>query len=209
MRSRWGIAVTVVLAAVLSACAPEPAAGPDAATADSAATPTQTETDTAGSIPTISPSTSPGASPSATAPEPPATIPTDCEGMLSASVLAELNGFPLNHSEVVNRVNPLPAGSLLCIWQDPQADTTGLITRITKMSRGPALDLLNGLADDEGFTCYTPDGGTRCENTWQNEMYPVTDGRTLFWRNDVLIDTRYSNLAPAGYTNAIVASIFG
>ena len=31
--------------------------------------------------------------------------------------------------------------------------------------------MLNGLADDEGYTCYTPDGGTRCEKTWQNEPY--------------------------------------
>ena len=51
------------------------------------------------------------------------------------------------------------------------------------MNRGPALDLLNQLTDDEGFTCFTPDEGTRCEKTWQNEQYPVTDGRTLFWRD--------------------------
>ena len=82
----------------------------------------------------------------------------------------------------------------------PRADTTHLTTTITVISRGPALDLLNELADDEGFTCYTPDGGTRCEKTWQNEQYPVTDGRTLFWRDDILIDTTYSNLAPSGYT---------
>lgn len=77
------------------------------------------------------------------------------------------------------------------------------------MNRGPALDLLNELVAEEGFTCYESEGGTRCEKTWQNAMYPVTDGRTLFWRQDVLIDTRYSNLAPAGYTSAIVAHLFG
>jgi hypothetical protein len=37
----------------------------------------------------------------------------------------------------------------------------------------------------------------------------VTDGRTLFWRDGILIDTQFSNLAPAGYTSAIVTSIFG
>ena len=82
------------------------------------------------------------------------------------------------------------------------------MTTISYVSRGPVLELLNQLADAEGFTCYTPDGGTRCEKTWQNETYPVTDGRTLFWRDDILIDTWFSNLAPAGYTEAIVASIF-
>ena len=51
--------------------------------------------------------------------------------------------------------------------------------------------------------------GTRCEKTWQNTQYPVTDGRTLYWRDDILIDTQYSNLAPSGYTSAIIESIFG
>ena len=76
------------------------------------------------------------------------------------------------------------------------------------MNRGPALDLLNGLAAEEGFTCYTPDGGTRCEKTWESEQYPVTNGRTLFWRDDLLIDTSYSNLAPSGYTSSIVSAIW-
>ncbi len=50
--------------------------------------------------------------------------------------------------------------------------------------------MLNGLASAEGYTCYTPDGGTRCEKTWFSEpdLIPA-EGRTLFWRDDVLIDT--------------------
>ena len=92
---------------------------------------------------------------------------------------------------------------------DPAADTTRLRTTIAAMSRGPALDLMNKLADENAFTCYTPDGGTRCEATWQDEVYPVTDGRTVFWRDDILIDTTFSNLAPSGYTAAIVERVFG
>ncbi|GAA1929513.1 hypothetical protein GCM10009775_21950 [Microbacterium aoyamense] len=135
-------------------------------------------------------------------------MPTDCRAILTAPVLAELGETPLN-DPAFGSTGVQPDGSLICVWGDPGADTTNLTTTITKISRGPALDLLNGLADDEGFTCYTPDGGTRCEKTWTNETYPVTDGRTLFWRDDVLIDTRFSNLAPSGYTNAIVTSLFG
>ncbi|MBN9187947.1 MAG: hypothetical protein J0I62_05500, partial [Microbacterium sp.] len=60
----------------------------------------------------------------------------------------------------------------------------------------------------QGFTCYTPDGGTRCEKTWKDATYPITDGRTVFWRADVLIDTTYSNLSPSGYTASIVAHVF-
>ena len=71
------------------------------------------------------------------------------------------------------------------------------------------LDMLNDLVATQGFSCYTPDDGTRCEKTWINDTYPVNDGRTLFWRDDVLIDTQYSNLAPTGYTASIIAAIFG
>ena len=128
--------------------------------------------------------------------------------MLTADVLAQLEGVPLN-DPAFGSSGPQPDGGLVCVWRDPAADTTGLFTTITYVSRGPALDMLNELADEQGFTCYTPEGGTRCEKTWQNETYPVTDGRTLFWRDGILIDTQFSNLAPTGYTSAIVAHIFG
>lgn len=154
---------------------------------------------------TTSPTGSPGptASPTST----PVALPTDCRAVLSADVLAQLDGIPLNDA-AVGPSGVGTDGTLTCIWRDPRADTTSLVTTISRMNRGPALDMLNALATDEGFTCFTPDGGTRCEKTWQNTQYPVTDGRTLFWREDILIDTRYSNLAPTGYTASIVASLF-
>jgi hypothetical protein len=177
--------------AVLTACAPDdaPSGGEFTYTptpsADASATPTPT--------------------PSAT---PRADIPDDCRAMLTADVLTQLDGVPLN-DPAFGSSGPQPDGGLICVWRDPAADTTGLVTTITYMSRGPALEMLNKLVADEGYTCYTPDGGTRCEKTWQNATYPVTDGRTLFWRDDILVDTAYSNLAPTGYTAAVVASIFG
>lgn len=127
--------------------------------------------------------------------------------MLSESVLAELDGIPLNDPAMVPEESSSD-GSLLCVWGDPAADTTVLITEISRINRGPALDMLNALVEDEGFSCFTPDNGTRCEKTWENETYPVTDGRTLFWREDVLIDTSYSNLAPSGYTSSIIEHLF-
>lgn len=187
-------AASLVLAvAVLSACAAE-------ATGGAGPTPTsQAETTEATPIPTVTASPTPTVQ---------ADIPDDCREILNASVLAELADVPLN-DPAFGPSGLQNDGSLICVWRDPAADTTGLVTTITYVSRGPALDLLNGLADDEDFTCYTPDGGTRCEKTWENETYPVTDGRTLFWRDGILIDTQFSNLAPAGYTSAIVTSIFG
>lgn len=122
-------------------------------------------------------------------------------------MLAQLDGIPLNDS-AFGPSGVGDDGTLTCIWADPKADTTRLVTTISLMNRGPALDMLNALVADEGFTCFTPDGGTRCEKTWPNTQYPVTDGRTLFWRDDVLIDSEYSNLAPEGYTSSIVAHLF-
>lgn len=187
--------VAAVAAGMLSlaACAPE--TGPASESPRPSAT----------AEPSPTPSASPTPSPSATAS---AVVPTDCRAILSEPVLTQLGETPLN-PEGFGPVGPQTDGSLVCLWRDPRADTTFLATEISRMSRGPALDMLNALADAEGFTCYTPDGGTRCEKTWANEQYPVTDGRTLFWRDDILIDTQFSNLAPSGYTDSIVRSIFG
>lgn len=180
--------------AALTACAP--AAAPDGGVVTFTPTPSSSET---GSEPTRTPTPTPTAA---------AEIPGDCRALLNDDVLAQLEGVPLN-DPAFGPSGRQADGSLVCIWADPAADTTSLVTTIAHMARGPALDLLNQLADGEGFTCYTPDQGTRCEKTWQNETYPVTDGRTVFWRDDVLIDTRFSNLAPTGYTAAIIQSLYG
>ncbi|WP_404431195.1 hypothetical protein LG299_13760 [Microbacterium lacus] len=190
-------AISVLL---LSACAPEtPSGSPGDSPAPSGSasgTPTPNETNGVDASPTPSPSSTTVA------------LPTDCRAILNASVLAQLEEVPLN-DPAFGASGAQADGSLICVWGDPGADTTSLVTTIEYVNRGPALDMLNALANDEGFTCFTPDGGTRCEKTWQNETYPVTDGRTLFWRDDVLIDTRYSNLAPSGYTSAIIVSMWG
>lgn len=157
------------------------------------------------STPDDTASPSPSASPTPTTA--PIALPTDCRAILSEDVLAQLDGVPLNDA-AFGPSGVADDGTLTCIWADPRADTTRLVTTISLMNRGPALDMLNALVTNEGFTCFTPDGGTRCEKTWQNTQYPVTDGRTLFWRDDVLIDSRYSNLAPSGYTSSIVAHLF-
>jgi len=195
-RRRFGsvIALAIVLTALASGCAGEPG------TASSV-----TGSGSSGSASPTASRTTPSPTPSSTAVS--AVLPTDCRAILTEPVLAELGATPLNDPAFAPN-GMQPNGTLICVWRDPRTDTTGLATTISRMSRGPALDMLNTLADDEGYTCYTPDGGTRCEKTWQNPTYPVTDGRTLFWRDDVMIDTVFSNLAPSGYTGAIVASLF-
>ena len=191
LRIRTAAALLIAGAALLTGCSaaetpPSQSASPTASEESTSSAPTPAPTPTTTAM----------------------TLPQDCRKILSDDVLAELDGVPLN-DPAFGESGLLPDGSLRCIWGDPGADTTGLTTTIEPMRRGPALDMLNALVADEGFTCYTPDGGTRCEKTWQNETYPVTDGRTLFWRDGLLIDTHYSNLAPSGYTSAIIAAIWG
>lgn len=191
--------------ALLAGCAPDTTAAPSATPGT-----TPVGSGSASATPETSgtPSVTPSATPSAT-PAVQADVPTDCTKILTPDVLAQLEGVPLNDPATGVDGGVQSDGSLVCLWRDPRADTTYLETTISRMSRGPALEQMNALADDEGFDCYTPDGGTRCEKTWKNLAYPVTDGRTLFWRDDVMIDTQYSNLAPSGYTNAIISAIYG
>lgn len=193
MNARLAAAASaLLLTAVLTACGPQSTeGGPEKPKPSASATADKT----------AGPSPSPSPTPKGVA------LPTDCRAILSDDVLAQLEGVPLNDA-AFGPSGTGDDGTLTCIWADPDADTMSLVTEISKMNRGPALDMLNALVTDEGFTCFTPDGGTRCEKTWPNAQYPVTDGRTLFWREDILIDTRYSNLAPSGYTSSIVKNLF-
>ncbi|WP_295780938.1 hypothetical protein [uncultured Microbacterium sp.] len=189
LRTPAAIVLTAIAAFALSACAPavdEAAPEASAPPVTSSPTPIPTITQTAAAV----------------------RLPADCKAMLSTDVLAQLGSTPLN-DPALGPSGVQPDGSLICIWRDPGADTTGLTTTISRRDRGPALDMLNELVATQGFSCYTPDAGTRCEKTWINDTYPVNDGRTLYWRDGVLIDTQYSNLAPTGYTGSIIASIFG
>ncbi len=161
-------------------------------------------TATTGESSTPTPSATPTPTTTATAD---AAIPTDCRAILSEAVLAQLEDVPLN-DPAWGASGVQSDGSLKCIWAQPGADTTGLTTVISAMNRGPALDLMNKLTTEQAFTCYQPDDGTRCEKTWPNPTYPVTDGRTLYWRDGILIDTTYSNLSPSGYTASIVEHVF-
>jgi hypothetical protein len=133
-------------------------------------------------------------------------IPDDCREILSADVEEQLSDVVLNDPSY-GASGPQADGSLICLWGDPAGDAF-LTTSLMPVSRGPALDMLNGLLA-EGYACYTPDGGTRCEKTWFSEPDLLPQGRTLFWRQDVLIDTQFIDLAPSGYTDAIVENLFG
>ncbi len=199
---RLAPAALAVTVALLAGCAPEPAPSPSVTT------------------PSVSP-TSPGSpapietrSPQAGGPPPAASgavmtttvLPRDCAGILGPTARSALADVPLN-DPAFGESGVLDGGTLRCVWADPGADTAKIETTIAHVARNPVIDFLNELGAI-GFTCYEPDAGVRCEKTWQNERYPVTDGRTLYFRDGVLIDTQFSHLAPAGFTSGVIASLW-
>lgn len=199
------VATGLLVAGLATACAPGAGAGSD----DASPSGPSPAASTPGASSSPSATTAPEPTPTATPTTPAVAIPGDCRSIVSPAVISYFGDTPLNDPLTGEVTGPQPDGSLICLWREPQADTTFLMTTISRENRGPALDLLNELRQTQGFTCFTPDGGTRCEKTWQNATYPVTDGRTLFWRDGVLIDTAYSNVAPPDYTSSIIAALWG
>lgn len=132
----------------------------------------------------------------------PADLPQGCRDILTGSVLAQLEGVPLNAEGMGGGIRP--DSSRVCVWGEPGAIATRLVTVIGYSPEPEARDALYELGN-EGYTCYEPDGGIRCEKTWEHPTLPgVTEGRTLFYRDGVIVDTQYTNLAPKGYTAAII-----
>lgn len=197
MRARRGHPVLAVLglsAALLTGCAGTPLATPTDTPAAQSPTPTAAATP----LPTISPFPI-GPSVSTTA------LPDDCRAILTASVLAELDGVPLNAPGMGGGIRP--DSSRVCVWGEPGALATRLVTVIGYSPAREALDALYALGTD-GFTCYEPAGGVRCEKSWTTDGLGIEQGRTLFYRDGVIVDTQFSNLAPAGYTTAIIRALW-
>ncbi len=135
----------------------------------------------------------------------PSNLPQGCRDILTASVLQELDGVPLNADGMGGGIRS--DSTRVCVWGEPGAVGTRLVTLIGYAPDQPARDALYALGND-GYTCYEPHGGIRCEKTWQSATLPVQEGRTLFYRDGVIVDTQYSNLAPAGYTDAIIDALW-
>lgn len=183
--------------AVLSGCSGAPDGA--ATTADAGAATSAASSATPATQATIAPFPI-GASTSTT--PLPADLPQGCRDILTGSVLAQLEGVPLNAEGMGGGIRP--DSSRVCVWGEPGAVATRLVTVIGYSPEPEARDALYELGN-EGYTCYEPDGGIRCEKTWEHPTLPgVTEGRTLFYRDGVIVDTQYTNLAPKGYTAAII-----
>lgn len=132
-------------------------------------------------------------------------LPDDCRAILTDRVLEELDGVPLNAPGMGGGIRP--DSSRVCAWGEPGAAATWLVTVIGFAPYRQATDALFELGNS-GFTCYEPRDGVRCERTWEHDTLPVTQGRTLFYRDGIIVDTQYSNLAPEGYTTAVIDALW-
>lgn len=193
---RAAAAVMAVVAAVsLAGCVAEPAPAPTGSAGAPSASPAPQATPTGPVL--LDFPFGPAAS---TTP-----LPNDCREILTDSVLAELDGVPLNAPGMGGGIRP--DSTRVCAWGEPGAAATWLVTLIGFSPYREASDALYELGR-EGYTCYEPGGGIRCERTWEHETLPVTQGRTLYYRDGIIVDTQYSNLAPAGYTTAIINALW-
>lgn len=128
--------------------------------------------------------------------------------MLTPEVLAQLDGVvPLNHPDYGDFVGPQANGSLVCMWSEPSNASVMLMTEISKMTPHEASVVL-GEARDAGLECTELDIAVRCSGELVIEGISDPVGHTLFVRGGIVIDTQFVNLAPEGYTNAIIASIW-
>lgn len=191
LRAGTAAGALALAALVLAGCVPEPAA-PAATAPAPAPSPAATPPPIAGFPFGQAASTTP--------------LPKDCERILSDEILDSLEGIPLNAPGMGGGIRP--DSSRVCVWAEPGAAMTRLVTIVGYAPYNEAMDALNALMSEEGYVCYRPDEGVRCELAWTDDLLGLPAGRTLYYRDGVVVDTQYSNLAPQGYTTAIVRALW-
>jgi hypothetical protein len=203
------VAVTLATIAVLTVgivgCQPEPS---------------PTTSATSGST-TSSPPTAPSPSPVETElPDAGFTLPTSCEQLYSPAMLASLDeqnpplndpGVTMSATQNVKALELLASGipTIRCSWGEPSE--TGLATNVSVIDAAQSEALL-GTLPNEGFACEPFADGTLChteQTVVDLDDNVVTIGETHYVRGDGWISTATINFAPDGYTEDIVATLWG
>ena len=200
-----GCVTLVVLASVVTGCRPEPAVTPS-----SSPSPTMKD-------PTPGPSVSPIETEK---PQSAFELPAACEQIYSASMLAALQSAnpPLNDPgvtllstenavllEIIHGVAP----TLRCSWGQPSE--YGLATNVTVIDGEQGTAVLAALPA-AGFGCEALGDGTVCRIeqrgvTLDDEEY--TRGETHYVGDGAVVTTAWINFAPEGYTEDVVATLWG
>ncbi|MEV5072066.1 hypothetical protein MRBLMI12_003720 [Microbacterium sp. LMI12-1-1.1] len=209
-QSRWkrvvvGCVALAALAVVVAGCRPEPAATPSSSP----------------SITVEEPTPAPSVSPVETE-EPQAgfQLPAACEEIYSAEMLAGLQSAnpPLNDpgvtmlsTENADLLEIIHSGAptLRCSWGQPSE--YGLATNVTVID-GDQADAVLAALPAAGFGCEALGDGTVCRIeqkgvTLDDNEY--TRGETHYVGDGGLVTTAWINFAPDGYTEDVVATLWG
>jgi len=203
-----GASALLLIAAVATGCRPE------------GGTPSQTPSSTP-SITVKNPTPGPSVTPIETdKPQSGFEMPATCESIYSAAMLASLQAAnpPLNDpgvtmlsTENADLLEVIHSGAptLRCSWGKPSE--FGLATNVTPIDATQAASLVAALGG-AGFGCEPMGAGTVCRIeqkgvTLDDNAY--TRGETHYVADDALVTTAWINFAPEGYTEDIVATLWG
>jgi len=198
------------LTLALAGCGGDPAPSSSPSTEPSAS---------ASSSAAASPSASPSETPDASAD---ITLPASCEDIYSATMLAQLTADlpPLNDPgltldstgyeaayEVLQEVTAA-GDTLRCTWGMPSE--VGMATNVSIVTPAQAEAVLAG-AEASGLNCAPLRMGTICRIVVENseEEGGHVWGETHFLAGNGWVSTAWINYGPDGYTEDIVASVWG
>lgn len=201
----------VLVVGLLTACAPEPAV-PTPAPSASLSSPSASASATA--TPAPEPSETP------TAPAGEIALPASCEAIYSAAMLASLGsanpplndpGVTMNSSQNVELLEILTSGipTVRCTWGVP--GQSGLATNVSIVDAAQSASVLAALGA-AGFGCSELAGGTICriqQKTIDLDDNEVTLGETHYLRGNGWVSTAWIDFGPEGYTEDIVATLWG
>lgn len=195
----------VAVAALAAGCRPEPSI-----------TPSATSTPTV-EVPTPGPSVTPIET---ERPHAEFQVPSACDDIYSAGMLSRLQqenpplndpGVTMLSTENVDILDVLDSGAptLRCTWGGPSE--YGLATNVTAIDATQADSIARALAE-AGFGCDDFADGTICRIeqrgvTLDDEEY--TRGETHYLGGGGLVTTAWINFSPDGYTEDIVATLWG
>jgi len=146
-------------------------------------------------------------------------LPTACEQLYSPAMLASLQqrgplndpGVTMTSTQTVGALEILASGiaTLRCSWGAPSE--TGLATNVSIVDHTQSAAVLDSLAG-AGFACDPVEGGTVCR--FEKSMIDLDDNIVVLGEEHVLrgnawVSTATINFAQDGYTEDIIATLWG
>lgn len=182
-------------------------------------TPTPTVTSTATPTPSLTPTPTPTSTPTPTTADPDAiTLPSECSEVYSPAFFERLSNsdLPLNHESLAGtpptqseRAEAIRASlpSIDCDWGT--AGEVGIGTAVNLVDEGETAVVIEALTAD-GHSCVEWMGGTHCTIRWEDDTgeYGPT-GESHYFRSNGWVSTRWTLVDFAGYTEDIIATLWG